>query len=226
MTPTISALGDNGMRISFGETFSIEGHEKAREIFEHLHDLSLPNVHDIVLSWVTVAVYCHPWCDAASVRATVIDAVRSATQPNAAHNKPNRRLWRVPVDYGGSSGPDLKKVAEFHGCTEEEIIRLHTAQAFQVYFLGFSPGFPYLRMPTALQTPKLAHPRPRIAPGSIWIGGEVGGIYTIPTPGGGQLIGHTSFELFDEGMPRIRPGDRILFYDQNRCPTSWEGTSW
>ena len=49
---------------------------------------------------------------------------------------------------------------------------------YLVYFLGFSPGFPYLGgMPPEIATPRLATPRRMVPAGSVAIGGDHTGIY-------------------------------------------------
>src|SRR5205807_6134495 len=61
------------------------------------------------------------------------------------------RLIEIPVRYGGAEGPDLIEVARHIGLEPERVVELHTAGDYRVYFLGFSPGFPYLGgMPPAL----------------------------------------------------------------------------
>jgi biotin-dependent carboxylase-like uncharacterized protein len=53
--------------------------------------------------------------------------------------------------------------------------------------------------------------------GSVAIGGDHTGVYSIPSPGGWNLIGQTSTRLFDpqaadwETMFRLRAGDRVRF---------------
>ena len=83
--------------------------------------------------------------------------------------------------------------------------------------LGFAPGFPYLGgLNPRLHTPRLAAPRARVPAGAVAIGGEHTGIYSVESPGGWNIIGHTSVKLFDptrknEAMFRLRPGDRVKF---------------
>ncbi len=45
---------------------------------------------------------------------------------------------------GEEYGPDLAFVAQFHGLTEEEVIKLHSDREYRVYMIGFVAGFPYL----------------------------------------------------------------------------------
>ena len=53
--------------------------------------------------------------------------------------------------------------------------------------------------------------------GSVAIGGEQTGIYPLASPGGWQLIGHTSTPLFEPGQDApilLRPGDTLRFIPQ------------
>jgi KipI family sensor histidine kinase inhibitor len=124
------------------------------------------------------------------------------------------RLVEIPVHY---TGPDIDRVANHTGLTPKEIIQRHSEREYIVVILGFSPGFPYLaELDPALATPRLPSPRPRVPAGSVGIGGSQTGVYTVPSPGGWNLIGHTTTELFDpEGSDEtaflLRPGDRIRF---------------
>jgi inhibitor of KinA len=127
---------------------------------------------------------------------------------------PPARLHEIPVCY---DGPDLERVAQQHGLTPAEVRDLHAAPVYKVHFLGFAPGFPYLGdLDPRLHTPRLASPRPRVPAGSVAIGGEHTGIYSIASPGGWNLIGRTSVVLFDpqqegEAMFLLRPGDQLRF---------------
>ena len=88
--------------------------------------------------------------------------------------------------------------------------------------LGFSPGFPYMGdLDPRLHTPRLASPRTKVRPGSVAIGGEHTGIYTVESAGGWNIIGHTSVKIFDptraaadgrdKAMFFLSPGDRVKF---------------
>jgi len=119
------------------------------------------------------------------------------------------------VLYGGEAGPDLNFVAEHNGLTPEEVIRRHTAPAYLVYMLGFTPGFPYLGgMDESIAAPRLKTPRVRIPAGSVGIAGTQTGVYPIDSPGGWQLIGRTPLRLFDmEGENKflLKAGQRVRF---------------
>jgi len=118
----------------------------------------------------------------------------------------------IPVRY---DGPDLAEVARRHGLTEERVVELHAGAAYRVAFLGFVPGFAYLRgLPEELRTPRLTTPRKEVPAGSVGIAGDQTGIYPAVTPGGWQLIGRTDTRLFDverSPMSLLQPGDFVTF---------------
>lgn len=124
------------------------------------------------------------------------------------------RIKTIDICYDGE---DLARVARHCGLTEQEVIAQHSAALYQVHFLGFAPGFPYLSgLPSCLHTPRLDSPRPRIAAGAVGIGGGQTGIYPLPTAGGWNLIGRIKDTLFDPSAPLtdctlLQAGDTLRF---------------
>jgi KipI family sensor histidine kinase inhibitor len=128
---------------------------------------------------------------------------------------PESRLFRFPVAYGGEHGPDLESLARDHGLDPQEVARRHAGAEYTVAFLGFSPGFAYLTgLPADLSTPRRDSPRPRVAAGSVAIGGEYTAVYPEEFPGGWRLIGRSPVRLFDPSASPpalLRAGDRVRF---------------
>jgi KipI family sensor histidine kinase inhibitor len=127
---------------------------------------------------------------------------------------PSRPVTEIPVTY---DGVDLGRIAELHQLTMREVIELHSETLYKVYMLGFSPGFPYLGdLDARLHTPRLPSPRTRVPAGAVAIGGEHTGIYSVESPGGWNIIGHTKVKLFDPARAGaetflLRQGDRVRF---------------
>ena len=132
--------------------------------------------------------------------------------------EPDSRAIEIPVVYGTAAGPDLGEVARHAGLTEKQVVELHSSADYVVWFFCFLPGFPYLGgLPEQLATPRRAEPRLQVPAGSVGIGGSQTGIYPLATPGGWQLIGHTSLPLFDPARDEpvlLRPGDTVRFIPQ------------
>jgi KipI family sensor histidine kinase inhibitor len=129
----------------------------------------------------------------------------------------------IPVRYDGE---DLEAIASGRAMTVEKVCQLHCAPVYKVYMLGFSPGFPYLGdLDPRLHTPRLASPRAKVRAGSVAIGGEHTGVYTVDSPGGWNIIGHAPLKIFDplrgepngpdEAMFWLKPGDRVKFVRVN-----------
>ena len=138
-----------------------------------------------------------------------------AAWPKLSAKSVDGRLVEIPVAYGGEHGPDLGDVAAHTGLTPAEVVRRHSAGEYVVYLLGFLPGFAFMGgLAPELATPRRAEPRTAVPARSVGIGGEQTGIYPLASPGGWQLIGCTSLEMFDpaaEPPTLLRPGDRVRF---------------
>lgn len=142
-----------------------------------------------------------------SVAAECTREAGTAVEAGATHE--------IPVVYGGEAGPDLAQVCTALGIDRDEFVRRHTASAFRVAMLGFTPGFAYLDgTATSLAVPRRETPRRLVPAGSIGIAGERTGIYALDGPGGWQIVGRTAVTLFDAGAAepfRLEAGDRVRF---------------
>ncbi|MFU9136214.1 5-oxoprolinase subunit PxpB [Erwinia tasmaniensis] len=153
-------------------------------------------------------------------QSTALDAIewmQSWWEKSEALSLATRRI-EIPVVYGGQAGPDLEVVAHHSGLTPQQVVEAHAAAEYQVFFIGFQPGFPYLAgLDNRLHTPRRAEPRVAVPAGSVGIGGSQTGVYPLSAPGGWQLIGHTGVALFDpQNRPPtwLRPGDSVRFIPQ------------
>jgi len=128
---------------------------------------------------------------------------------------PEPRQVEIPTVYGGSYGPDLVYVAEFHHLHPQEVIQLHSNTVYTVFMLGFLPGFAYLGgLPDDLATPRLDKPRQLVTAGSVGIAASQTGIYPIDSPGGWRIIGFTPLRLFDphhDPPTLLTAGDQVRF---------------
>jgi KipI family sensor histidine kinase inhibitor len=113
------------------------------------------------------------------------------------------KVHEVTVDY------QVAAFAQQVNLSEQQVIDLHSAPEYLIYFLGFLPGFPYLGgLDARLRLPRLAQPRQNIAAGAVAIGGSQTGIYPQSSPGGWHVIGQTDFKMWPT---QFTAGDRIKF---------------
>jgi inhibitor of KinA len=146
---------------------------------------------------------------------TVEDYLVSLIQRIESTSLPPQRSVEIPVCYGGERGPDLADVAAHNSCSPDDVVRIHSSGEYLVYFLGFSPGFPYMGgLSPKIATPRLATPRTRVPAGSVAIGGSQTGVYPVSSPGGWRIIGRTPLRLFrpNEQPPvLLQMGDIVHF---------------
>ncbi len=130
--------------------------------------------------------------------------------------KLQRNLYRVPICLSAPFSMDWPTLAHQNAVEVSSAQSLFLANSYQVFFIGFLPGFLYLGpLPKALHLPRRATPRNQIARGAVGIGGDQLGIYPQASPGGWNIIGQTPILLFDprENPPVFaQPLDRIRFY--------------
>ena len=126
-----------------------------------------------------------------------------------------KRIFEIPVCYGGEYGPDIENIAEHAGLSVEEVIKIHSSKDYLIYMIGFLPGFTYLGgLDERIHTPRLASPRLKIRAGSVGIGGSQTGIYPLDSPGGWQLMGMTPVRTYDPERQTpilVEAGDYIRF---------------
>jgi len=154
--------------------------------------------------------------DAAATPAARFSAsIRDALSGFSGAGPGSGSLHEIPVEYGGAAGPDFDAVCATLGMTAEEFIARHTAGECTVAMLGFTPGFAYLDgMDVELAVPRRNLPRSDVPAGSVGIAGQRTGIYSLRGPGGWQVVGRTSRQLFDPNAPDpflFAPGDRVRF---------------
>jgi len=136
-------------------------------------------------------------------------------------NKEVNKIIEVPVCYDENFGIDLINMSSKLNLSITEIIKIHTQNIYQVYCLGFMPGFAYMgEVSSKIQFPRHPQPRQNVSAGSVGIAGAQTGIYPMHSPGGWQIIGRTPVKIFDKDpkvLSKFKMGDQIKFYPITRA---------
>lgn len=176
-------------------------------------------IRDVAPGYCTVGVHFDPLQTDLAALEHAIQVEYSAIE--AIDAIAGRSVIEIPVQYGGDGGPDLAAVAQFAGCTEQEVIARHSGVTYRVYMLGFVPGFSYMgRVDPNIAAPRHRVPRERVAAGSVGIAGGQTGVYPVDSPGGWQLIGRTDRVMFDPNREQpslLAPGDLVRFVPVKRA---------
>ena len=206
--------GDSALLIVFGAEISVELNRLVSAAARRVREREIPGVVDMIPAFASLLVCYDPRvisCGALRARLETI------LQAEAEARETARRVFEIPVCYGGEYGPDLPFVASHAGLTEREVVDIHTSRDYLVYMLGFLPGFCYLGgLDEQIHTPRLETPRLKIPAGSVGIGGSQTGIYPLESPGGWRLLGKTPVRTWDpdRDIPiLLQAGDCVRFVE-------------
>ncbi len=211
--------GDLAVSIELGEEISVEVNTRVRALEYLIQQKALPGVVEMVPSFRALLVYYDPrqvGYDELCARITEL-----APQATTAALPPSRAI-ELPCCYTDPElGLDLEAAAERLGLPPGELVRLHSGAEYLVYFIGFTPGLPYMTgMPERIHLPRLDTPRTKTPPGSVAIGGTQCCIYSVDSPGGFWVLGRTPLRLYDPDASEptlLRPGDRVRFRPIDRA---------
>lgn len=191
----ISALGDRGLRLQFGEVICPATNQLIRGFSSILQREKIQGIIEWIPTYTAISIYYDPYLITyEKLEERIMHMKGKLTEIEL----PAAKIVYIPTVYGGEYGPDLLAVAHYNGLSVEEVVKIHSSEAYLIYMMGFAPGFPYLGgMSKKIATPRLANPRAKIPAGSVGIAGEQTGIYSMETPGGWQVIGRTPVNLYD-----------------------------
>ena len=167
---------------------------------------------DLVPSYTTLMVHYDLTAVNPAQARELIDLALTDLQPQA---QGSGQCHVLPVWYDLSVGPELTLLSQRSGLAIDDVIRRHSAHEYQVFALGFAPGFAFMGLvDEILATPRLNTPRKRVAAGSVGIAERQTAAYPVVSPGGWNLIGRTPAKLFDrerDGYSLMQPGDTVRF---------------
>ena len=130
-------------------------------------------------------------------------------------NSKTGKLIELPAYYSLESGIDLVRITEHSSLTVEQVIALHQGQEYQVYAIGFAPGFAYLGdVDERIAMPRLSTPRLKVPKGAIAIADRQTAVYPAQSPGGWNIIGLCPTDMFNTKLEPHMPvavGDKVKF---------------
>jgi KipI family sensor histidine kinase inhibitor len=167
---------------------------------------------DLVPSYTTLMVHYDLMAlDPRQAREVIAQAMTDLS-PDAAKSG---RQHVLPVWYDLSVGPELTLLSRRSGLPVDEVIRRHSQREYQVFALGFAPGFAFMGLvEEVLAAPRIKTPRKRVAAGSVGIAERQTAAYPLASPGGWNILGRTPAKLFDrdiDGYSLMQPGDTVRF---------------
>ncbi|SDG93316.1 5-oxoprolinase subunit PxpB [Propionivibrio dicarboxylicus] len=209
-------LGDTAWTVEFGDRIDPALHARVIGLLDALETArgrgECGAVVDVVPTYRSLTVHYDPQRgDGEALGRTLVALAQSA----GAVRREGRR-WCIPVCFDDDLAPDLNDLAATKGLTRAAVIEKMTSTCFEVYMIGFMPGFPYMGgLPAELEMPRLASPRKAVPARSVAVAGSMCAVYPWESPGGWRLLGRTPMPMFsaaDETAPALlASGDRVMW---------------
>ncbi len=208
----ILTAGDSSLLVEFGKEISPDINRRIAATVQLMREQNIEGVVDVIPAFCSLLINYDPRVIRYEQMKKRIEGLVSV---DVRTGDQTRKIFEIPVLYGGEYGPDLPYIAEHAGLSQEEVIRIHSSADYLIYMLGFLPGFCYLGgLDERIHTPRLANPRIKIPAGSVGIGGSQTGIYPLDSPGGWQLMGMTPVKTYDPNRDvpiLVQAGEYIRF---------------
>lgn len=208
----ILTAGDSALLIEFGKEINPETNRKITAIVQLMREQHIEGIVDVIPAFCSLLInYDSRVLSYEELKERMENLLKMETKTETTR----KRIFEIPVCYGGEYGPDIDNIAEHAGLSVNEVIKIHSSKDYLIYMLGFLPGFTYLGgLDERIHTPRLASPRLTIRAGSVGIGGSQTGIYPLDSPGGWQLMGLTPVRTYDPERQTpilVEAGDYIRF---------------
>ena len=204
--------GDAALSVELGDDISVGVNTRVRALEYLIDQKGVLGVTETVPSYRSLLVYYDPFVTG---YATLCETLRAVGAQLESAVLPPPRHVEIPCCYDDPElGFELAGAAQRLGITPDELVRQHAAFEYLVYFIGFTPGLPYMDLPERLTIARLDTPRTKTPPGSVSIGGTQCCIYPLDSPGGFWVLGRTPLRLYDPDASEptlLRAGDRVRF---------------
>ncbi|HMS27106.1 MAG TPA: 5-oxoprolinase subunit PxpB [Burkholderiaceae bacterium] len=211
--PRLLNLGDSAWTIEFGLVANAQNHQRVlafRDALKAANLIRFGAILDTVPSLRSLSVHYDPLqTDAMALGQFLLELSNGHTASCS-----NGVDWYLPICFESEYAPDLASISKSCGLSTQQIIELITGISFQVYMLGFLPGFAFLGdLPEVLHLPRLAQPRTKVPAGSVGIAGKMCAAYPWESPGGWNLLGRTPVQFFSSHAPNqpalLNAGDHV-----------------
>lgn len=207
------APGETSAHVYFGEGIDPKINRRVHAAAAQLRAMGLGGVLDLVPGYTSLYIELDGRRTTAGEVQRIVDELPDPPTDEAGPGS----LVEIPICYGGRFGPDLEPLAMESHMSAQDVIDLHCAHEYDVFFMGFTPGFAFMgTVDDRIARPRLAVPRQAVPAGSLGIAGNQTGIYPVKSPGGWRLIGMTPLQMvgLSPAGPRmlLQPGDRVRFH--------------
>ena len=209
----ILPYGDQAVLVNFEEKIDIEINQKVHQLHQEILSENIDGITFCIPAYCSLTIGFDKQVVRFDALQKIITQLESKKDTNLL--KKDKRKFNIPVCYHDDFFLDKKEVQNQTQLSTKEIIRFHTSPIYQVFMMGFLPGFAYLgKLPEELLCPRKSNPRKKVEKGTVAIAGLQTGVYPSDAPGGWQIIGKSPVLLFspnNENPFLFQTGDQVSF---------------
>ena len=203
--------GVDSLIIYFGDKIDEEIALNVKKAYLSLKKLNLEGIVEIIPSYTSIFItYDIFKYDFESLKEFLIKNIDLNSKDII-----EEKIIKIDVYYNKEVGLDLEEMSFKTKLSINEIIEIHSNKTYDVYAIGFLPGFAYLAsVDERIALPRLETPRKQIPKGSVAIANTQTAVYPQESPGGWNIVGRTAMELFDKNLENLslfNVGDKVKF---------------
>jgi len=195
--PSLSPFGLTSIVVRFAWTTS-DMATRAVQNFKYAVDQS--NILGIVETATALASVIISFDRAITTRAAVsqqVQQVLDGTDWTITPPPPVRRIWHIPVAFGGDYGPQLDQVAQMIGRTPDQAVAEIAQTDLRVLSIGFAPGQPYVGLlDPHWNIPRQTELTPHVPAGALVVAIRQLVLFTNPSVTGWRQVGYCAFRPF------------------------------
>jgi inhibitor of KinA len=207
-------LSENTFLILFEQIIDADNFSRIKTLVRKIKQTMANSLVDVIPSYASIHITFNLLAISGIECKQRLEKLLLSTDSDGG-NVQSTDVIEIPVYYGSEVALDLPYLAEKARLSEREVIAIHSNKIYDVYAIGFAPGFAYLgNVDKRIATARKETPRKKVASGSVGIADEQTAIYPSESPGGWQIIGRTPIQLIDyqrENLSALAAGDRVKF---------------
>lgn len=207
----IKPYGNQAVLIEFEHRIDTEIHQEVLQLYRGLQQTKSTGIKSYIPAYTSLTICYDNTILSFKQLKNLIDTCYQSPKPSTFQSK----MLYIPVCYDAPFSLDMDVVLKQTKLSREALIQYHTETIYQVYLLGFLPGFAYLgKVPEALFCHRKQYPRLRIPAGAVGLAGYQTGIYPSNSPGGWQIIGQCPIPVLNikkECPFLFAVGDQVCF---------------
>ncbi len=207
----IKQVSTNSLIVYFGDTISSKISSKVITTYNNIKNKNYNGIIELIPSYTSIFIsydiFKYNFIDLKDILLNLKNCKDSVDLEDDIVN--------IDVYYGVEVGLDLENISLKVKLTIDDIIAIHSNKIYDVYAMGFLPGFGFLAsVDKRIATPRLQTPRKKILKGSVAIANTQTAVYPSNSAGGWNIIGRTTKKLFDKSinnLSHLSVGKKVKF---------------